>query len=53
MKRLATIRFADRERLLEASAAAALHDGDANANEFLVVRAVADALDVPVPALVV
>lgn len=53
VKRLATIRFADRERLLEASAAAALHDGDANANEFLVVRAVADALDVPVPALVV
>jgi Zn-dependent protease with chaperone function len=51
VRRLATIRFADRERLLEAAAATALHDGDANANEFLVVRAVADALDVPVPAL--
>ena len=51
VRRLATIRFADRERLLEAAAATALHDGDANANEFLVVRAVADSLDVPVPAL--
>lgn len=51
VRRLATVRFADRERLLDAAAATALHDGDANANEFLVVRAVADALDVPVPAL--
>jgi Zn-dependent protease with chaperone function len=49
--RLASLRFADRERLLEASAATALHDGDADSNEYLVVRSVADALDVPVPAL--
>lgn len=51
VRRLSTVRFVERERFLEAAAATAMHDGDANANEFLVVRAVADALDVPVPAL--
>jgi Zn-dependent protease with chaperone function len=51
VQRLSRCRFVERERLLEACAATALHDGDAQSNEFLVVRAVADALDVPVPAL--
>jgi len=51
VKRLSQLRFEDRGRMLEACAATAMHDGDANMNEFLVVRAVADALDVPVPAL--
>jgi Zn-dependent protease with chaperone function len=51
VQRLSRCRFVERERLLGACAAAALHDGDAEPNEFLVVRAVADALDVPVPAL--
>ncbi|MBI1303204.1 MAG: M48 family metalloprotease [Phycisphaera sp.] len=51
VERLASLRFTDRERLLEASAATALHDGGADSNEYLVVRSVADALDVPVPAL--
>jgi hypothetical protein len=51
VKRLSQLRFEDRGRLLAACAATAMHDGDANMNEFLVVRAVADALDVPVPAL--
>jgi hypothetical protein len=58
VKRLSQLRFEDRGRMLEACgrmleacAATAMHDGDANMNEFLVVRAVADALDVPIPAL--
>jgi len=51
VKRLAEARFTERERLLAACAAAALHEGDASAHEHLVVRAVADALDVPIPAL--
>ena len=51
VKRLSQLRYEERGRLLEACAATAMHDGDANMNEFIVVRAVADALDVPVPAL--
>jgi Zn-dependent protease with chaperone function len=51
VKRLANLRFEDRERMLQACAATAMHDGGAEANEYLVVRAVADALDVPVPAI--
>jgi len=43
--------FAERERLLEACAAAAAHDGQVAVDEHLIVRAVADALDVPMPAL--
>ena len=48
---LATMTFADRERLLAACATAAAHDGRVSVDEHLIVRAVADALDVPVPAL--
>jgi len=50
-KSLAGIAFTERARLLHACAAAAAHDGEVSIDEFLVVRAVADALDVPVPAL--
>ncbi len=49
--RLATLRFADRARFLNACAAAAAHDGGVTESEHLVVRSVADALDVPLPAL--
>lgn len=51
VQRLSKCRFVERERMLEACAATAMHDGDADSNEFLVVRSVADALDVPVPPL--
>jgi hypothetical protein len=43
--------FAERARLLEACATAASHDGQVSTDEHLIVRAVADALDVPMPAL--
>ncbi|MEY5061507.1 MAG: hypothetical protein RIS45_1428 [Planctomycetota bacterium] len=43
--------FPERARLLEACAAAASHDGQVSTDEHLIVRAVADALDVPMPAL--
>jgi Zn-dependent protease with chaperone function len=48
---LSTIEFTERARLLEACATAAAHDGRISADEHLIVRAVADALDVPMPAL--
>ncbi len=48
---LSTINFTARARLLEACAAAAAHDGRISVEEHLLVRAVADALDVPIPAL--
>ena len=46
---LAQIPFADRARVLEACALAATHDGNLTANEFIIARAIADALDVPLP----
>jgi Zn-dependent protease with chaperone function len=49
--RLVQLRFEERERFLQACAASAAPNG-VETNEFLVVRAVADALDVPIPALV-
>lgn len=51
VRRLSALSFAERGRLLKACAAAATHDGEVTAEEHLIVRAVADALDVPVPAL--
>jgi hypothetical protein len=51
VRRLSKCRFIERERLLEACALTAMADGAANDAEVLVVRAVADSLDVPVPAL--
>ena len=50
-KALATLAFSDRERVIAACAAAASHDGRVSVDEHLIVRAVADALDVPMPAL--
>ncbi len=50
---LATLNFPDRARLLEACAMAVNHDGDLTLDEHLVVRSLADALDVPLPALLV
>ena len=52
VRELGTLMFTERGRLLEACGAAASHDGEVTPEEHLVVRAVADALDVPVPALV-
>ncbi|MFZ9881390.1 MAG: M48 family metallopeptidase, partial [Phycisphaerales bacterium] len=49
--RLSTMTFSDRARFLKACALAASHDGEITPDEHLVVRAVADSLDVPVPAL--
>lgn len=51
VQELVALSFADRARLLEACATAAAHDGRVSVDEHLIVRAVADALDVPVPAL--
>ena len=51
VKTLATLTFTDRQRLLEACATAAAHDGRISVDEYLVIRSVADALDVPMPAL--
>ncbi len=51
VRELGTLMFTERGRLLEACGAAASHDGAVTPEEHLVVRAVADALDVPVPAL--
>ncbi len=51
VKSLATLTFADRQRLLEACAVAAAQDGRVSVDEHLVIRSVADALDVPMPAL--
>lgn len=48
--RLSQLRFEERGRFLDACAATA-STGGVSQNEFLVVRSVADALDVPVPAL--
>jgi len=50
-KALSMMTFADREQLLAACATAAAHDGGVSVDEHLIVRAVADALDVPMPAL--
>jgi uncharacterized tellurite resistance protein B-like protein len=52
VKTLATLTFTDRQRLLEACATAAAHDGRISVDEYLVIRSVADALDVPMPALI-
>lgn len=49
--RLSELNFTDRARLLKACATAAAHDGELTVQEHLVLRAVADALDVPLPAL--
>ncbi len=49
--RLCELSFSDRARLLNAAAAAAHHDSEVTVEEHLVLRAVADALDVPLPAL--
>jgi hypothetical protein len=51
LKRLSTIRYADRERLLAALSIAVSHDGRVSVDEHLIVRAAADSLDVPMPAL--
>lgn len=51
VRRLSKCRYTERERLLEACALTAMADGSATDTEVLVVRSVADALDVPVPAL--
>jgi len=51
VRTLAGTTFPERARLLEACAAAAAHDGAVSADEFIVLRAAAGALDVPVPAL--
>ena len=48
---LAQLNFPDRARLLEACAMAVSHDGDITPDEHLVVRSLADALDVPLPAM--
>ena len=50
-RRFGALRYPDRGRLLNACASAATHAGGVSVEEHLVVRAVADALDVPVPAL--
>ena len=42
---------AERARFIEACATAAAHDGRISVDEHLIVRSVADALDVPLPAL--
>ncbi|MFM7051486.1 MAG: M48 family metallopeptidase, partial [Planctomycetota bacterium] len=49
--RLSSMDFSERARFLKACAVAAAHDGDITPNEYLVMRSVADALDVPVPSL--
>ena len=51
VRKLSKCRFIERERLLEACAITAMSDGSASETEILVVRAVADALDVPIPPL--
>ena len=49
--KLAELRFTDRARFLTLAARAAAHDDRVGESEHLVLRAVADALDVPIPAL--
>jgi len=49
--KLAQLRFTDRARFLTLAARAAAHDDRVGESEHLVLRAVADALDVPIPAL--
>ncbi|MSR41064.1 MAG: hypothetical protein EXS10_04090 [Phycisphaerales bacterium] len=49
VENLATIPYTDRARVLEACAMAAAHDGTVTSNEFVLTRAIADALDVPLP----
>jgi Zn-dependent protease with chaperone function len=51
VSRLAQLTFADRQKLLTLAARAAGHDDRVSETEHLVLRAVADALDVPLPAL--
>jgi Zn-dependent protease with chaperone function len=51
VRRLSKCRYIERERLLEGCAITAMADGAASDTELLVVRSVADALDVPVPAI--
>ena len=51
LKRLSTARYAERERMLAALSIAVSHDGRVSVDEHLIVRAAADALDVPLPAL--
>ncbi len=51
VKALAGLTFAERERFLVACGVAASHDGAISVDEHLVVRAIADALDVPMPVL--
>ena len=51
VRALSTTTFAERARFLEACATAAAHDGRISVDEHLIVRSVADALDVPLPAL--
>jgi hypothetical protein len=49
--RLSQLTFADRQKLLTLAARAAAHDDRVSETEHLVLRAVADALDVPLPSL--
>jgi Zn-dependent protease with chaperone function len=49
--RLSQLTFADRQKLLTLAARAAAHDDQISETEHLVLRAVADALDVPLPSL--
>jgi Zn-dependent protease with chaperone function len=51
VSRLAQLTFTDRAKLLALAARAAAHDDRVSETEHLVLRAVADALDVPLPAL--
>ncbi len=51
IRAVSTVTFAERARFIEACATAAAHDGRISVDEHLIVRSVADALDVPLPAL--
>jgi hypothetical protein len=51
IRAVSTVTFAERARFITACATAAAHDGRISVDEHLIVRSVADALDVPLPAL--
>jgi len=51
VSKLTELTYTDRQKLLVLTARAAAHDDHVGDSEHLVLRAVADALDVPLPAL--